>query len=179
MRDETSQALSWRHYFSLFAFLGFGTSLIVHLITFLGFNVSQYVPWVWVLHLGIFVVYFPMMFAPVMWGFRRHFWRRFFAPMPPLARYMGYGFFAYAIINFVIFFAFTKEGSPDIREGKYILHTDGRVENQRVIRELSKEEYDLRMDRILRGFSGHWMIFYLIPALYFWFPRKGEQEGTF
>jgi hypothetical protein len=167
----------WRHGFGFCAFIGFGISLVVHLLTFLGLNISEHVPWIWVLHLGIFVFGVPMVFSSINLEGRKDFWRKYFAPMPHWVRYVVYGFFAYTAINFIIFFALTHEGSPDIRGGKYVLRSDGRPEDQRVIREISKEEYDLRNDRILRGFSGHWMIFYLVPALYFWFPRNDEPRN--
>jgi hypothetical protein len=172
---ETSGSLTLRQYFSLLAFVGFAVSLIIHLLTFLGLNLNERVPWIWILHLGIFIVFVPMLIAPLNWE-RKHWWRNFLAPMPKWVHYIAYGFFAYGIINFLIFISLSMEGSPDIRDGKYVLRSDGRVEDQRVIREISKEEYDLRNDRIVRGFSGHWMIFYLIPALYFWFPRSEIKE---
>jgi hypothetical protein len=99
---------------------------------------------------------------------KKDYWAWFFAPMPRWARYTAKVFFAYAIINFALFFFLSRGGTPDVRDGKYVLHNHGTV-----IRELSEDEYELQNAYILRGFSGHWMIFYLIPALYFWY-RKDE-----
>jgi hypothetical protein len=156
-----------RRAFSIFAFTGFFISLIIHLTTFFGIDPAKHVPLVWVLHLGIFIVFIPMLFVQGLTP-KKDFWPKFFASMPRLAQYTVKAFFAYAIINFALFFFLSKGGVPDVRDGKYVLHNHGNV-----IRELSEEEYDLQNAYVIRGFSGHWMIFYLVPALYFWY-RKDE-----
>ena len=71
---------------------------------------------------------------------------------------------AYAVVNFLLFFLLSSGGTPDIWDGKYVLHSHGNL-----IRELSEREYHLQQAYVLRGFSGHWMIFYLSPALYSWY----------
>jgi len=60
---------------------------------------------------------------------------------------------------------------PDVRDGKYVLHNHGQV-----IRELSENEYEWQKAYILRGFSGHWMAFYLVPAIVFWYRGKRAIE---
>ena len=99
---------------------------------------------------------------------RRVFWNKFFATMPTWARYAVKAFFAYALINFVLFIVLSKGGAAEERDGKYVLQNHGKV-----IRELSEEEYELQEAYVIRGFSGHWMIFYLVPALFF---RYGKTE---
>ena len=177
-RSSHSVAKILRRAFGFSAFIGFGLSLIVHLLSFIGLNIMTYVPRIWVLHLGIFVFNLPLVFSPFNWSGKKEGLRRYFAPMPRWARHVLHCFFAYAILNFVIFIVLSHDGSPDILDGKYVLRTDGLPENQHVIREISKEEYNLRSDRILRGFSGHWMLFYLVPAFYFWFPRMIREKPT-
>lgn len=157
--------------FSITAFIGFFTSLLVHLTTFLGINPARHIPWVWVLHLGIFVMFIPMFVAQ---GFttKKDFRREIFALIPPWAGYLTKAFFAYALINFALFFFLSDGGVPQERDGKYVLHNHGDV-----IRELSEEDYERQNAYVLRGFSGHWMVFYLIPSLYFWY-RKDETDGS-
>jgi hypothetical protein len=118
---------------------------------------------VWVLHLGIFVVFIPMLFVQGL-APKKDFWNKIFAAMPRWARYTIKAFLAYAVINFALFFFLSKGGVPDERDGKYVLHNHGQV-----IRELSEHEYELQKAYVIRGFSGHWMIFYLLPALVFWY----------
>ena len=167
-----------RRAFSIFAFTGFLISLIVHLTTFFGIDPAKHVPWVWVLHLGIFIAFIPMLLTAINLNSgsqgalpsprKKDFWSKFLATLPRWVRYTIKAFFAYAIINFAVFFFLSKGGVPDVRDGKYVLHNHGDV-----IRELTEDEYQLQNAYVLRGFSGHWMIFYLIPALYFWY-RKDE-----
>ena len=154
-----------RRALSIVALTGFFLSLFVHFITFFGIDPAKHVPWVWVLHLGIFVVFIPMLFVQGLTP-RRDFWSKIFAVMPRWARYTIKAFFAYAIINFALFFFLSKGGVPDVRDGKYVLHNHGQV-----IRELSEDEYELQKAYVVRGFSGHWMVFYLAPALVFWYRR--------
>ena len=87
-----------------------------------------------------------------------------------LGRVYDKAFFAYALINFALFFFLSKGGVPDVRDGKYVLHNHGQV-----IRELSEDEYELQKAYVVRGFSGHWMVFYLVPALVFWYRGASDQ----
>ncbi len=162
-----------RRFFSIFALIGFFSSLFVHLSTFFGIDLSKHVPWVWVLHLGVFVIFIPMVFVQGL-GSRKDFWRKIFAAIPRWARYTIKAFFAYALINFALFFFLSEGGVPDVREGKYVLHNHGQV-----IRELSENEYELQKAYVLRGFSGHWMVFYLVPAIVFWYRGRRAHPETF
>ena len=154
----------------IFAFAGFCLSLFVHLTTFFGIDPAKHVPFVWVLHIGIFICFVPLIFAQ---GFppKENFWQKLMARLPPWQRYAVKGFFAYAVINFALFFYLTSGGSAQERDGKYVLLNHGTL-----IRELSADEYERQNAYTIRGFSGHWMVFYLVPALYF-LPRKTGTGG--
>jgi hypothetical protein len=146
-----------RTFFSIFAWVGFFASVLVHFITFVGINAADYVPWVWVLHVGCFIAIIPL--------FRKNLWRDVIALMPRWAQFMLVVFMAYAVVNFVLSFVLSEGGgTPDIWDGRYVLHIHGNL-----VRELSEKEYHLQLAYVLRGFSGHWMIFYLLPALYSWY----------
>lgn len=153
---------------AIIAFVGFFLSLMVHLTTFLGIDPSKRAPFVWGLHVGIFIVFIPMLIyqrsEPKGYNFGA-----FMASMPNLARYAIVGLFVYAVLNFALFFLLSEGGVPHERDGKYVLDNHGAV-----IRELSEEEYELQKAYIVRGFSGHWMVFYLVPALLLW-PRREED----
>jgi len=90
--------------------------------------------------------------------------------MPRWARYTIKAFFAYAIINFALFFFLSRDGVPDVRDGKYVLHNHGQV-----VRELSENEYEWQKAYVIRGFSGHWMVFYLVSAIVFWYRGKSAH----
>ena len=155
--------------FAIFGFIGLFRSLAVHLTTFLGIDPSKHFPWVWGLHICIFIVFIPMLFVQGKTP-KKDFWARFFTDLPLWVRSAVAVFFAYAIINFALFFFLSEGGVPGIRDGKYVLHNHGHM-----IRELSEVEYELQKAYVLRGFSGHWMVFYLMPALGFWY-RNDERD---
>src|SRR5215210_6903144 len=97
MNTETGQSFLFRKVLAIVAFLGFAISLVVHLATYLGVNVSRHIPAVWVLHVGVFVVFVPMVIATYSKTGKDgatsggNYWREFFNPMPRWVRYLGYG----------------------------------------------------------------------------------------
>ncbi len=156
--------------FGALAAVGFVLALIVHGMTCAGIDVTGRFPAAWLLHLGIFVVFLPFVFAlrakqgtmpRTPWGF--------FADRPAWVQWLAGAAFIYTFFNF--FTAFQSGGTPDIRNGEYVLHNHGRI-----IRHLTEAEYHQERARVARGFSGHWLLFYLIPALYFLAPVSGRRE---
>jgi hypothetical protein len=63
-------------------------------------------------------------------------------------------FAAYALVNFAVFIVLSEGGGPHERDGKYVLQEHGTV-----LRELSEAEYHQQRAYVVRGFSGHWMLF--------------------
>jgi len=76
-------------------------------------------------------------------------------------------FFFYAFINFFVFIGLMEGGSPSARDGIYYLHNHGQK-----IRDLTFTEYKRFLVYEVRGFSGHWIVFTLIPTI-FYFYRDG------
>ena len=70
--------------------------------------------------------------------------------------------FVYAIINFMLFITLMEGGSPAVSNGNYCLQNHGKK-----IRDLTKEEYQRFQAYDVRGFSGHWIVFSMIPMTYF------------
>jgi hypothetical protein len=92
---------------------------------------------VWALHVGIFVVWIPAVLVslrPSRQTIRKDFWKTALAGCPVWMRRSFYGLFIYAIINFVIFMA-TTANQP-------------------------KPQMGPASAAVIRGFSGHWMVFY-------------------
>lgn len=121
--------------FILLSAIGLILSIIVHVIALSG-NEVPYSNFVWGLHGGIFIVWFPAILASfrLTKDFKRKdFWKAVLRGCPPWMKLMTYFFFGYAIINFAIFIfstaGVTKGTSPSTATE-------------------------------LRGFSGHWMAFY-------------------
>jgi hypothetical protein len=63
-------------------------------------------------------------------------------------------FGAYAFLNFVLFIILTEGGGPHQEKDKFVLQSHGRV-----IRELTEKEFHQQQAYVVRGFSGHWMLF--------------------
>lgn len=149
--------------------IGFAAALTVHVAALLGINVSDNFPAIWWLHLGIFLVFIPFVFSS----------RKSLGPKPTLAEIcaafpkwvvgLGLCIFAYAFVNFALFMIEAISGSPSIVNGKFVLLNHGTF-----IRELSAAEYSTLKANEVRGFSGHWLVFYFVPCAYFMFHKRSK-----
>lgn len=68
----------------------------------------------------------------------------------------------YTFLNFSLGLKNIEFGSVTVKGGHYVLQSHGRL-----IRTLTAPEYAQHMLYVTRMFSGHSIIFFLIPALYF------------
>lgn len=121
-------------FFVVISCVGLALSIWVHVGAILGQRVAP-ASFFWMLHVGIFVVWFPaVLIAQRLVGntSRRDVWKVILKDAPVWLRYAVYGFFGYAIINFLFFMA---------RPPAHSSRTDTPPE-------------------VWRGFSGHWMAFY-------------------
>jgi hypothetical protein len=118
--------------FVLLSGIGLVVSLWVHLGAVMGRAPSSFF---WVLHVGIFVVWFPAVFvAQRLVGNvnRKDFWKVVLKGVPDWMRYMVYGFLGYAVVNFLFFMTKAPSGGSGASPPAVVW----------------------------RGFSGHWMAFY-------------------
>jgi hypothetical protein len=143
--------------FVIVGLVGFIASAVVHVVTLFGIDAAYYLPWIWVLHGGIFVALWPIARKTVQPSVQ---W-----PLPRWSKFLLAGLFVYGFINLILFLRTT--GTADIWNGKYVLQSHGHL-----IRELSERDYHLERARMFRGFSGLWMMFYLFPTIDFWFSKK-------
>src|SRR5262245_61256897 len=115
--------------------LGLILSIIVHLCAWLGIP-SPLGRYTWILHMGIFVVWFPTVLASqrLSQEYRtKDFWKAALRGSPRWLRGMVYFFGGYAMVNFLIFILSEKPAHPSGADMPPV---------------------------IARGFSGHWMVFY-------------------
>jgi hypothetical protein len=120
--------------FAFLSFVGLVLSIWVHVGALLGRQVAPDY-FFWGLHVGIFVVFFPAMLVAqkrVGSTSRRDFWKVVTKGSPEGLRYLLYFFFAYAIVNFALFYFQAPTGEQDGSPSALTW----------------------------RGFSGHWMVFY-------------------
>jgi hypothetical protein len=114
--------------------IGLVVSLWVHLGAVMGRRVAPEA-FFWILHVGIFVVWFPAVFVAQRFVGnvnRKDLWKVVLKDSPDWMRYMVYGSFGYAVVNFLYFMTKAPSG--------------GSGANPPAV--------------VWRGFSGHWMAFY-------------------
>ena len=136
---------------------GLSLSFISHFLTFFGINPQNVIPGIWMLHIGIFVVWLPtVLIAKKNRG--KYIWQESikFAPkwMITISKFL----FFYMFFNFFFtIFVLQSGGSPNEINGKKILSNHGNI-----IKELTDEEYNRHNAYTVRTLSGHWMIFYCV-----------------
>ena len=131
--------------------LGLSLSIWVHLEAFMGRRVAPEAL-LWLLHIGIFVVWAPaVLVARVIAGNlnRKDLWKAVLKNAPAWMRYMTYGFFGYAMINFWL--SFSKTPSPT---------------------NAGKTPFE-----VWRGFSGHWMAFYSAALAILYSAANAKHVG--
>ena len=122
----------------ILAAIGLFLSIIVHVSALLGMP-CPFGDKTWTLHIGIFVVWFPAVLASQRLAKdfkRKDFWKATLRACPLWMKWMTYFFFAYAILNFIIFILTDVGGGGSSG-------SDGDTQST-----------------VFRGFSGHWMAFY-------------------
>lgn len=172
-------------YLFYFAVTGWSLGLLVHVLSLADIDITDKVPFVWVLHLGIFVVWLPAVlalkkneelkayqqsgFANTMNPFG--FFKIIFKQTPNWMKLIAIVGFYYAILNFM-FFMTSQTGTPVLRDGQYLLENHGQL-----IRTLTEQEYHHFKANDVRGFSGHWIAFYgLAAAILFPFAQHTTNE---
>lgn len=154
------------------AVAGWALGLIVHLLSAAGTDVADKVPFIRLLHIGIFIVWIPAILelnknklqkaSPNTISMMRmsssDFYKALFGHCPKWLVIIAIGGFVYAFINFILFVT-TRQGMVNIEGGQYVLHDFGQTNKT-----ISEQEYHLHKAYELRGFSGHWIAFYGVAA---------------
>lgn len=139
--------------FAWFSASGFLLSLVVHIIGLL--NKAPFFVWFAIpIHFGVFVALFgaAVAFLRLRQSEGKGFWRRALRASPAWMRWVLLLFLIYSLANFFIFWnaLFNLSGKP-LDEVKAI---------------------------ILRGFSGHWMVFYFGTFLVFYAALQATQRAA-
>jgi hypothetical protein len=169
------------------AVTGWSLGLIVHLLSLADFDVTSKVSFVWLLHLGIFVVWLPAVIDlkknEELKEFQRSgllnrmnlvaFYKIIFKQTPPWLTVIAIVGFFYALINFALFMS-AQTGVPNFKDGQYILQNHGKL-----IKILTVQEYHHYKANEVRGFSGHWVAFYgIAAAILFPYNKKTALAGA-
>ena len=166
-----------------FAITGWALALIVHALSIADFDIRDNVPFVWVLHFGVFVVWLPTVLilnkieelnenqqSGILnrlnpFGFVKTICKQ----TPTWITVIAIGGFIYNMFNFWLFKA-SVQGGPDIMDGQYILQNHGKL-----IAYLTEQEYHHYRANEVRFFSGFWLAFYGIAAAVL-FPFKRQSK---
>ena len=154
----------------LYGVFGLTASAIVHFGTYLGRELNSDHPLFWVLHIGIFPLFLAFLWRLRAWqSVRRGFlglkqrqlrWRELRRYFPSWVPVLVMLLFAYVLANF--FFSVTHlppSGSDTVLTDAQAMY-------------------------MARAFSGHWLIFYSIPALFFAYvpadarPSADDADST-
>lgn len=143
-------------FFGLFAAALLVVSLVVHASTFLPFDPMTEWPGVMFIHLAIFPPFIAALYyARRTGGKEPGNLDPAFSSAPRWLRILTGISFAYALVNFGVFaIVLTEGGHAREHDGKYFLRRGATV-----LRELSEAEYHRHQAYVVRGFSGHWMLF--------------------
>lgn len=154
----------------LYGLVGLAIAMAVHASTFTADPMSPEHPLFWILHVGIFPLFFAMLLRLRVWSERipgrvgrassRLRWRELRPYFPQWTVTLGAILFAYALVNFLL----SVSHLPPSHRGPHVPVT------------LEQARYTVR------AFSGHWMIFYAVPAMFFAFvpsaARPAESSAT-
>jgi len=173
-----------RNFLFCLAVTGWIIGLIVHALSLQNIDVAGKFPFVWVLHIGIFVVWLPIVFYlnknEELKAFRKSgmltrtdpfgFFKIVLKDTPTWLSIIAITGFVYTIINFMLSMN-PQPGIATIKNGQFILQNHGRL-----IKNLTEKEYLHYKANTLRGFSGHWIAFYgLAMAILFPFGEAGDR----
>ncbi len=186
MKSKIIYNRSFQKALAVFSFFGFALSLIIHSFSVLGTNIiSSNSLYFFLFH---FLVFLPFGILVVVsqpqsklhkMTVGNDYQKWFFSPMPKWTKFAVYIFSGYVLLNFIFCLPMIATAKAKILDGKYVLiPIKKEVVPQNIIREISPQEYELQTSYETRSVSGHWMIFYLMPALFFWYKREDPTWST-
>ena len=164
----------------VFAFLVFASSAVAHVATFFP---TIHVPtgMVGPQHFAMMAVFAAMIFSVAALHKRqpkktvkglfanwraanqqkKEFESKLIAPVPFPLRVACAAAFLYAFINFFVS-GVHMAGNPSVKNGNYFLESHGKK-----VRDITEEEYHRYQAFEVRFISGEWILFSIIPAVYF------------
>jgi hypothetical protein len=159
--------------------VGIAVSIVAYIESLSGTTVDDMLPWVIVLLIGAvaiqistFVLKRSSVLERSSLKDRVFFWRRFARGMPRWVGIFVKLLWVIVLAHFVWFFIESHGGVPVIQDGQWILSNRGRI-----VKVLTQTEYlTLKADE-LRVFAIGMITYYLVPMMYWWFPRNHQEPG--
>jgi hypothetical protein len=167
MRELSFRPRARLNVFTLYGLTGLSLSGVVHFMSYSSSTIGTRHPLFWALHVAIFPLWFAYMFHMRRWygesegifGFRRRklLWRELIPHFPSWVLPCLVVLAAYTFVNFFVATDHLSTGT-----GGTITSSDSSADSALYT---------------IRAFSGHWLLFYAIPSLYFLFvPRNARAS---
>jgi hypothetical protein len=146
---------------------GLAASTAAYIASYFGSTMDSLWHWALLLHMGIFILVLPM-FALEYSSIENNvfFWKGFKEGRPAwtVSAITAAGLIFF--FHFAFFLIQSHAASPQIKNGDYVLDDHGSI-----IKVLTYGEYLFLKGAELRIFATGWIFFYLVLAMYWWFPR--------
>jgi len=146
-----SNSKSFLYFFAALSAIGLALSVVSHVASLLG-ALGPLGRYSFALHVGVFIVWGPAVLVTQQLAkdaSRGEVWKIVLRGCPAWMKYMTYGLVAYAILNFALYmYREPKPGAPDGMS-----------------------------PRDVRGFSGHWMVFYSAALAILYSAAKVREQG--
>ena len=145
--------------FVLLAALGLLISIAANVSTFFGVEPMHRWPDLWLLHLGVFVVFIPAISVQSQYRNETPFrWRDVFGGVPAWLRWLLVWLIVYAPVSALAFVIVCGSGGPSKEpDGTYAMTSHGRI-----LRTLTANEYHRASGYEFRFMSSWWIAFYSI-----------------
>jgi hypothetical protein len=153
--------------------IGVAVSIVVYIESLSGKTLDDMFPWVIMLLIGAVVIHIPIFVLERSSLKDRTFFLRGFARgMPrwvvPFVKLL----WLIVLAHFVWLFVESHGGVPIIQDGQWILSSRGRI-----VKVLTQKEYLTFKGQDLRVYAIVMIASYVVPMMYWWFPRSYQQSG--
>jgi hypothetical protein len=157
-----------RKVLAIMAVPGFLAGIYTFIASFFGLTMDKLGARAFLLHLGIFALFLPLVFIE----------RRFKGVDPFRGRphWVVRTIQVFGLLCFVCFFVFlilSHAASPEIIDGAYVLNNHGKI-----VGYISEKDYLFLKGWELRLFASGWMFFYYTLMMNWWFPGREEKPWT-
>src|SRR5712671_1924422 len=143
---------------------GLIASIYIFIASFLGLSMDNLGGKAFLLHLGIFALFIPLIFVD-------H-WSNGVDPFRGKPRWVLRSMqilFLLFLVVFLTFLSLSHAASPEIINGEHVLNNHGKI-----VRHISERDYRFLKGWELRLFASGWVLGYYAAMMYWWFPRQDE-----
>ena len=143
---------------------GLIAGIYIFVASFFGLTMNKLGGRAFLLHLGIFVLFIPLVIADR--------WSKGVDPFRGKPRWVlrsMLGLFLWFVVVFFSFLALSHAAMPDIINGEYVLNSHGKI-----VGHISERDYLFLKAWELRLFASGWMLAYFAAMMHWWYPRQDE-----